>query len=90
MNNIVDERLDVEEIREIDQEFFLDGLQEYLRGFIRRAFEEAIQGELTEFLGYHPYQRTARDKDNNRNGYYRRDLVTRFGAIHGEPFMVNH
>jgi putative transposase len=83
MNNIADERLDVEEIREIDQEFFLDGLQEYLRGFVRKAFEEAIQAELTEFLGYHPYQRVARDKENNRNGYYRRDLVTRFGAIEG-------
>jgi len=83
MNNIINERLDVEEIREIDQEFFLDGLQEYLRGFIRRVFEEAIYAELTEFLGYHPYQRIARDKDKNRNGYYRRDLVTRFGAIEG-------
>ncbi|MCK4225246.1 MAG: hypothetical protein KAX39_08690 [candidate division Zixibacteria bacterium] len=58
MNNITDERLDVEEIREIDQGFFLDGLQEYLRGFIRKAFEEAICAELTGFLGYHPYQRT--------------------------------
>ncbi len=62
MNNIVNERLNVEEIREIDQEFFLDGLQEYLRGFVRKAFEEAIQAELTEFLGYYPYQRTPEAK----------------------------
>ncbi len=65
---------------ELTQEFFIDGLSDYIRAFIRRAIEEAVKQELTEFLGYEPYQRDVR-KQNYRNGSYTRDLTTRYGPI---------
>ncbi|NPV28483.1 MAG: hypothetical protein HPY58_02280 [Firmicutes bacterium] len=53
----------------------------YIRQFIKHALEEAIKQELTKFLGYEQYQRGNGKRDNNRNGYYERDLLTRFGLI---------
>jgi len=34
------------------QEIFIDGLAEYIRGFIKHAVEQAIKQELTNFLGF--------------------------------------
>jgi putative transposase len=65
---------------ELTEEFFLDGLSDYIRAFIRRAIEEAVKQELTDFLGYKPYQRDVK-KQNYRNGSYTRDLTTRYGPI---------
>jgi putative transposase len=42
-----------------------------------------METELTERLGYAPYQRDPRRHSNWRNGYYRRDLDTQFGVIRG-------
>lgn len=63
------------------QEIFIDGLAEYIRGFIKHAVEQAVKQELTNFLGYEQYQRGEERRDNYRNGYYERDLLTRFGLI---------
>ncbi len=63
------------------QEIFIDGLAEYIRGFIKHAVEQAIKQELTNFLGYEHYQRGEEKRDNNRNGFYERDLLTRYGLI---------
>lgn len=63
------------------QEIFIDGLAEYIRGFIKHAVEQAVKQELTNFLGYEQYQRGEEKRDNYRNGYYERDLLTRYGLI---------
>ena len=75
---------DVQNLREINQEVFLEDLAGYLREFLTHAFQKAIESELTEFLGYRPYQRVG-GKDNYRNGYYQRDLVTGFGILERIP-----
>lgn len=62
------------------QEIFINGLAEYVRAFIKHALEQALQHELEAFLGYQRYQRSE-CKQNYRNGYYQRDLDTRFGEI---------
>jgi putative transposase len=72
----------VHHLREINQEGFLDDLAEYIRGFLTMSFQKAIELELTEFLGYPPYERGV-PKNNSRNGYYQRSLVTRFGVLKG-------
>ncbi len=77
-----EEKINPDEQIELTQEFFLDGLSDYIRALIKRALEEAIKRELTEFLGYKPYERGV-DKENYRNGSYTRDLTTRFGPIEG-------
>lgn len=51
-----------------------------MRAFVKRCLEEVIKRELTEFLGYKPYERGV-EKENYRNGRYRRDLGTRWGEI---------
>lgn len=56
-------------------------MAEYIRGFIKHAVEQAIKQELTNFLGYENYQRGKEKRDNNRNGFYERDLLTRYGLI---------
>lgn len=62
------------------QGVFIDGLADYIRLFLKHAFEEAIRLELQEMLGRKPYQRRE-STDNYRNGSYERDLETRFGVI---------
>jgi putative transposase len=63
------------------QEIFIDGLVEYIRGFIKYAVEQAVKHELTNFLGYEKYKRNDGERDNYRNGYYERNLQTRYGYI---------
>jgi len=55
-------------------------LAEYIRQFLKHAFEEAIRFELQEMLGRKPYER-AESTANYRNGSYNRNLETRFGVI---------
>ena len=62
------------------QGVFIDGLAEYIRQFLKCAFEEAIKLELQEMLGRKPYQRSG-STENYRNGSYERDLETRFGVV---------
>jgi putative transposase len=57
-------------------------LAEYIKGFLTQSFQKAIELQLTGHLGYQPYQR-GEVKGNSRNGYYKRDLVTRFGVLKG-------
>ena len=53
------------------------------RESLRRLLEESMETEITLRLGYRPYQRDPQVHANYRNGYYRRDLDTQFGAIRG-------
>lgn len=77
------EMLNVEVNEKWGQEIFINDLALYIRQFIKHALEEAIKQELTKFLGYEQYQRGNGKRDNNRNGSYKRDLLTRFGLIEG-------
>lgn len=63
------------------QEIFIDGLAEYIRGFVKQAIEQAVKHELTNYLGYEEYQRGEEKRENNRNGCYKRNLMTRYGLI---------
>jgi len=56
-------------------------LAEYIRGFVKQAVEQAVKHELTNYLGYEQYQRGEEKRDNNRNGCYKRNLMTRYGLI---------
>jgi putative transposase len=85
MKRKVTERVEaVQNLREINQEIFIEDLAGYIRGFLTMSFQKAIELELTEFLGYQPYERDVL-KNNSRNGHYQRDLVTRFGVLTGIP-----
>jgi putative transposase len=53
------------------------------RRTLQGLLEASMETELTERLGYAPYQRDPELHTNYRNGYYERDLDTQFGAIRG-------
>lgn len=80
MKNLTQEGFEVKDFLVVDQEVFLEGVREYLQGFVKWMFERAIQKELTEFLGRQPYER-GKGYGNYRNGYYERDLITRYGVL---------
>ncbi|NPV29745.1 MAG: hypothetical protein HPY58_08865 [Firmicutes bacterium] len=79
--SLPEEMQDVEVNEKWGQEILINDLALYIRQFIKHALQEAIKQELTKFLGYEQYQRGNGKRDNNRNGYYERDLLTRFGLI---------
>lgn len=62
------------------REEFFESLAERMREFTRLVLELTVEEELTQFLGYIPYQRVPK-KDNARNGYYRHSLATRMGLL---------
>jgi len=89
MNSIAQEAVKVkgnvqEELEKVLQhtarEEFFAALADRVRGFSRLVLETTIEGELTEFLGYLPYERIC-GKANSRNGHYRRDIATRMGLL---------
>jgi len=51
------------------------------RESLRALLEASMRTELTQRLGYEPYQRDPQVHTNYRNGYYLRDLDTQFGLI---------
>ncbi len=48
---------------------------------LRTILELSMETELTQRLGYRPYAREAQVHTDYRNGYYTRDLETRFGRL---------
>ncbi len=50
---------------------------------LRTILELSMETELTQRLGYRPYAREAQVHTDYRNGYYTRDLETRFGRLRG-------
>ena len=50
---------------------------------VRRLLEASLETELSQRLGYRPYQRDPGVHSNYRNGHYQRDLDTQFGPIRG-------
>lgn len=43
------------------------------------TLEQMLEGELTEHLGYEPYEATGRNSGNNRNGHYAKKVRTSTG-----------
>ena len=50
---------------------------------LRVLLEQSLETELTQRLGYEPYQRDPSVHTDYRNGYYSRSIDTQFGAILG-------
>ncbi len=50
---------------------------------MKRLLEEALEAERTDWLGVGRYVRDEAERQDYRNGYYRRDLGTRLGLVRG-------
>ena len=57
-------------------------LDEFFRSHIETAINELLKAELTEFLGYEKHSTEGYNTGNSRNGYYKRDLDTKYGKLH--------
>lgn len=56
------------------------GERDLLKDLMREALQTVLDGEMTEFLGAAPGERTER-RSGYRAGYYNRSLVTRIGKL---------
>jgi len=56
-------------------------LGEQVRSEVKRLLEEALEAERTDWLGVGCYVRDGETRRDYRNGYYHRDLGTRFGRL---------
>lgn len=66
------------------QEAFEQMVQERLRYAVRIALISVLEEEVTAFIGAKPYERSAQRQDQ-RNGHYRRNLETTVGHIADLP-----
>lgn len=58
-----------------------ESLEEFFRSHLENAINELLKLELTEFLGYEKHSFVGYGSGNSRNGYYQRELDTRFGKL---------
>lgn len=56
------------------------GDRDLMKALMKEALQEVLEGEMTEFLGAAPGERT-QDRSGYRSGYYGRNLVTRIGKL---------
>ena len=63
------------------KEFFEEELGERVGSEVKRLLEEALAAERTDWLGVGRYVGDEAGRQDYRNGYYRRDLGTRFGLL---------
>ncbi len=56
------------------------GDRDLMKALMKEALQEVLEGEMTEFLGASPGERTA-ERNGYRAGYYGRNLVTRIGKL---------
>jgi putative transposase len=61
-------------------EALLAGDRDFLKQAVKDALQEVLEGEMTEFLGASPGERTE-GRNGYRAGYYNRGLVTRIGKL---------
>jgi putative transposase len=61
-------------------EALLAGDRDFLKQAVKDALQEVLEGEMTEFLGASPGERTE-GRNGYRSGYYNRGLVTRIGKL---------
>lgn len=57
-----------------------EGIEQHVKGMVRTLVEEALAAEAGAQVTAAPYERTD-ERTGYRNGSYRRDLMTRYGAI---------
>jgi putative transposase len=56
------------------------GDRDLMKALMKEALQEVLEGEMTEFLGAEPGERTE-SRSGYRAGYYGRNLVTRIGKL---------
>lgn len=56
------------------------GDRDLMKALMKEALQEVLEGEMTEFLGAAPGERTE-TRGGYRSGYYGRNLVTRIGKL---------
>ena len=52
-----------------------------IKQLTKRAFESALEGEITDHLGYAPHDPTGRNSGNSRNGKGRKTLQSTEGSL---------
>jgi putative transposase len=67
-----------------DQGVSLIGPGGLLAGLTKTVLESALEGELTEHLGYDPYEVTGHHSGNSRNGTRKKTVLTEVGPIEVE------
>lgn len=58
----------------------VEGDRDLMKALMKEALQEVLEGEMTEFLGAAPSERT-QERQGYRAGYYGRNLVTRIGKL---------
>lgn len=61
-------------------EALVAGDRDLMKALMKEALQEVLEGEMTEFLGASPGERTE-GRNGYRAGYYSRSLVTRIGKL---------
>ena len=59
-----------------------ESLDEFFRSHLETAINDLLKTELTAFPGYEKYSTDGYNIGNSRNGYYERDLDTKYGKLH--------
>ena len=59
-----------------------ESLDEFFRSHLETAINDLLKTELTAFLGYEKHSTDGYNTGNSRNGYYERDLDTKYGKLH--------
>lgn len=59
-----------------------ESLDEFFRSHLENAINDLLRIELTEFLGYSKHSIVGYNSGNSRNGYYFRELDTKYGKLH--------
>jgi len=62
----------------------LFGKEGVLNELKKNLYQAALNGELTEYLGYQGYERTKKPKENTRNGYSRKTVKSGSGEFEVE------
>lgn len=57
-------------------------IDEFFRSHLEKAMNDLLKTELTAFLGYEKNSTLGYGTGNSRNGYYNRELDTRYGKLH--------
>ncbi|AZR74321.1 hypothetical protein BBF96_13525 [Anoxybacter fermentans] len=56
-------------------------LDSLLTDLIKEFIQKLLKAELIEFLNYEKYDPKSKNSGNSRNGYYTRNLKTKYGNI---------
>ena len=59
-----------------------ESLDEFFRSHLETAINDLLKNELTAFLGYEKHSTEGYNTGNGRNGYYERELDTKYGKRH--------